>query len=558
MLASVEQALFPLGFAFFAIALLLVTYIWWFPLYKVSKLDSGQHPWHQLLVLFWPPVAIFVFFLVMYLIFAVPNQSIATKLVKFAEGWQLEVTAVLLGCYIAAMIIFIPNQLERQIKHLFEAFQTPLGNFSIVHRIALTMLKSTDGSPQSKFIMIAGTPVFGVELDDRTRADWVNALSARAANGAPTSILCWDWDHPEGARKSPLGRLCVALSRHSVGIGPPEKKAGALLVRAWEYYGRFSAFTPDANFSLKVIDEPPFGMVLTEDERGQKKLLIFFGSPDSISEGFRPVGFITQQDLWLRLAEHTFERLLVGAKSVVDRRDDRQKARDAELMDIYRCNYDQREVTVEKITLNVHPDVFPPDSGTSTQSMVRGIRSFHKLLSPHYDKSEVGSVDFGCGCGILAFALAEHSSLVIGIDTNKAAVINAIENVKGYTGGSQIQFALGARISDALPFVATSAVIVVAANFPFYKSPFNIYNWGSTEGGADIVARLFNDIKRLPQGPQIVALLPEASFTSGFSVERLAIDAEVPFKTITVKMNASGTEKIIVAGKLVSKLWPEP
>lgn len=516
-----------LTFLFFIVVPLLVasiaTFKVWFPLFNEVRSGREHSSLKQIVVFFWNPVLFFIF---LYIIFSSTQPDpllFSDNFVSFFGRWPINLFSVLFSAYVAAMIVYIPNRLERRITNLFEVFQTPLNDFNIIRKIALEMLQNAAQTADSSFWMVAGTPVFGVELDDFSRREWVNALTARARIEAPTSILCLEWNHPDGARKSSLGRLCSALSRLKTTDGnSAQQEAGKLLVRAWGYYNSFLNSEPQPHFSIKLIEEPPFGMVLAEDKSGQKQLLLFFGTAEGIGEGFRPVGFITRQDIWIRLAEYTFSRLSQNSRELLEFRDRCEITRDKQLFEFYETHYSTLRINIEDIEVEVDPDVFPPNLGSSTTSMIKAIRL---ILAKLDELGGVGGIDLGCGCGILAIALSEKLKSVVGVDTNKQAIINSLRNVNILQrSGKSIRCLVGDCLDSAIPYVSECEIIVVAFNFPFYKSLFGIYNWGSQDGGKEAILKFSQELKSLSQNERIIVIIPDPPFIERYSVERILVD----------------------------------
>jgi hypothetical protein len=252
----------------------------------------------------------------------------------------------------------------------------------------------------------------------------------------------------------------------------------------------------------------------------------------------RPVGFYTRDLKWIEFIETSFHQLARTSRQLMSDASGEHIKRDEALMDFYAGHYKAHAVRISDYDLTIEPDVFPSHLGAATEPLVGAIRKVGESLKRQFGKAGVGGVDLGTGCGILAFALAEHCDFTIGTDTNRAAILNARANAerlnRDLTRFGNLSFVLTDSARHAFSYVWEYPVVLAVFNFPFYKSAFNIYNWGGQDSGASLVKKTLDELVEIEIIKKTVLLLPEPAFDSSYSLHTILEEYALPYRVETV------------------------
>lgn len=427
-----------------------------------------------------------------------PNPGDHTWSVFWAHwGAQLGVAFTVL---LAAAVALLPSHLEREVQGLAERIQSPLSSFDQVVAKATALLQELGDRPNTVFKFVSACPVLGLELGDNSRNRWRSLLVSRIEAGCETEIVCLDPGSSAASPLSPLGAFCKALAESHLNQPDRSHELYDHARRQIEFFQ--SNYCDTANLTFRLGAEPPFQIIISRNEQGHHKAILYFSSAASLSGNLPAWGFATEDDRMAKVLESLFQYVSEAAiDASQDPRSSLQKERDSELLILRNKRNQGIELAFDQITpgfkLIVKPEVFPPDIALARNSFVDAIGKGVELVWKNTPPEQRYGVDIGTGTGILALMLAKHAPKVLATDIGTAEIANARANVERYKATVKSPADIQVVHSDLFESVAIPSVAkpLIVFNHPYYPSPSNVFNVGGLKAGIHLIEPFLKDAK---------------------------------------------------------------
>ncbi len=472
-------------------------------------------------------------------------QKVAFKDFNDEWGAVIGIFATILVGILAALI---PSRVEAQVEDIERRLQQPLENFRAIYAKTLELLMWVRDEPGSEFIMTSATPVFGIELNEVDRTKWQNELRKRILTENQTAplktvLLCLSPDSETGLTDSPLWKFCCEIQAAGLLKNAEVHTAGDLFLRSMDAFSTFGRFPRVSDFEISCGPVPPLHFVLARTGRGQSKGILYFSGIKSEAGGLIVSGFSTEDDRWIRLMDSLYDFIRSQHWDVLsafrhDRRTDEQKARCKELLEYQLSKREKYSVQVCGYSVQVYPDVFPPEIGLGTQHLVSALKTVGGALTAHLGGHPLRGFDVGTGTGLLAIVMAEYCSKVYASDISPVAVRNARENAqtlyKHVPGQEQKIEVFEGNLLDPLSAMDRDAIWIAVFNYPFYPSPLAVYNpEGRDTAGIAIVRKFFDEMTS--RAPEDTVLILPCSSLAGHDNHPEIVGREKKFLSVLIE-----------------------
>jgi len=489
-------------------------------------------------------IAAFVLFLVVpYRVFLLLTENtwsvISLKLFMADWGGIIGILATLI---VAILVSLIPSAVETQVKYIAERLQSTLGTFDSVYSKAFELLVSIKDDPNSIFMMISATPVFGIELHDEDRDKWARTLKQRIVSNYATRIVCLDWGTKAEPRLSPLYLFCKALTESYL---KDPAKATELFCRAREDTIAFLRLAFGySNSVIHLGSDPPLQVIISKDGFGKSKGIIYFASSKTLRQNISVTGFFSEDQRWTRVMQEIFN--YVEGEALGEFRDERtqeQINRDQELLAYYNQHWEWYQLDIGGFELTISPEVFPPELGLSTILLQRAIDKIAPSLFSEVPFENRIGIDIGTGAGLLALTLSKHCSMVYATDNYEDAAENAKFNVKKNLKADSIRVLHGDLFAD-IPQLAKESITLIVFNHPFYPSPLNLYNNGAYDAGNPIINRFLQEASGFIENGGAI-LMPYSTVAAHHNPLTIATSLGFASETILSQDSTSGGKDYI-------------
>jgi methylase of polypeptide subunit release factors len=443
---------------------------------------------------------------------------------------------VLYAVVVAVMVAALPSRFEKrvegQLKFLEDRIRSSISSFAEVVAKAELLLTQLGNRPNTEFMVVSASPILGLELDDTQRDHWRSLLANRIDAGCKTSIVCLNPYGDKNSVQSELGEFCQVLADNMVERASLSEEQRSK--RVFEVYKNLldrgrrgieefqDRFSKRPKFDLKFGGDPPFQVIISRDEQGVRRSILYLSSTGTLRRGLPPSGFYTEESRLGELLENVFNYIAESAIAApADPRSQKQRNRDFQLQVESTQRLGDYDVVYERIApgfrLLVQQRVFPPEIALANDVFGDAIEEAVQLIWANVSEAERCGIDVGTGTGVLALLLAKHCETVIGIDTDQVEIANFKENYRRFAEAtkSTVKFrhVQGSLLENINPGEVGRYPLIVF-NYPYYPSPSNIFNVGGEQAGRTSIRPFFEQAKSfLRQGGGVVMPVAEIAGT---------------------------------------------